>query len=55
MRAIEPAHDAPVYVSMRARTEAVKQQLKTTGHYKAIRDLRLKERDAINAQVSRTA
>ena len=48
----EPAKkDAPTYVSLRARTEAVKQQLKATGHYKAIDDLRLKERDVIRFEL----
>jgi N-methylhydantoinase B/oxoprolinase/acetone carboxylase alpha subunit len=48
----EPAKkESPTYVSLRARTEAVKQQLKATGNYKGISDLRLKERDVIRFEL----
>ena len=51
MSAVKPLDAAAVYLSLRARTEGIKQLLKSTGHYKGVRDLRLKKQDVIRFEL----
>lgn len=51
MSAIKPLDDGAAYISLKARTEGVKQLLKSTGHYKGKRDLPLKSQDVIRFEL----
>ena len=51
MSAIKPLDDTAVYLPLRARIDGMKQLLKSTGHYKGVRDLRLKKKDVIRFEL----